>query len=90
MAVDIHEDEPAPSRIVCCSSATAPLLKACDRRLAVDIRTGHIYLRDEYHGCREMLANEIESLLLELPIAGLPPIHLRRSCRGTYLRRESR
>jgi len=51
---------------------------------AVDIERIYIHVRDDYLGCREILANEIESLLLELPLSGLPPIHLRRSA-GAYI-----
>ena len=44
----------------------------------------YIYLRDEYHGCREMLAREIATMLAELPEPALPRIHLRRGA-GAYI-----
>lgn len=43
----------------------------------------YIYLRDEYHGCREMLARELEALKKNPPCA-LPPIYLRRGA-GAYI-----
>jgi formate dehydrogenase len=51
---------------------------------AVGIEAIYIYLRDEYHGCREMLAQEIETLRQELPTNALPAIHLRRGA-GAYI-----
>ncbi len=43
----------------------------------------YIYLRDEYHGCREMLARELRALQEDPPCA-LPPIYLRRGA-GAYI-----
>ena len=91
MAVDIDEGEPGTFK-------DRALLERDPHRFlegmliaawAVDIEQIYIYLRDEYHGCREMLANEIESLLLELPLSGLPPIHLRRSAGACICGEES-
>ena len=42
-----------------------------------------IYLRDEYHGIREMLERELAKLRADPPW-GLPPIHLRRGA-GAYI-----
>jgi formate dehydrogenase len=42
-----------------------------------------IYLRDEYHGIREMLERELAKLKADPPW-GLPPIHLRRGA-GAYI-----
>ena len=42
-----------------------------------------IYLRDEYAGCRALLARELQELKNESPCA-LPPIHLRRGA-GAYI-----
>ncbi len=42
-----------------------------------------IYLRDEYAGCRALLARELQTLKNESPCA-LPPIHLRRGA-GAYI-----
>jgi len=43
----------------------------------------YIYLRDEYAGCRKILADEIQKLKANPPCA-LPPIHLRRGA-GAYI-----
>jgi formate dehydrogenase len=50
---------------------------------AVGIEEIYIYLRDEYHGCREMLRREIAALQADPPCP-LPPIHLRRGA-GAYI-----
>jgi formate dehydrogenase beta subunit len=50
---------------------------------AVGIEQIYIYLRDEYHGCREMLGAELDLLRREFP-AALPTIHLRRGA-GAYI-----
>ena len=49
----------------------------------VGIDAVYIYLRDEYHGCRELLAAEIAKLQAEAP-ARLPYIELRRGA-GAYI-----
>ena len=51
---------------------------------AVGISAIWIYLRDEYHGCREMLEAEVARLQANPPAAGLPEIHLRRGA-GAYI-----
>jgi formate dehydrogenase beta subunit len=51
---------------------------------AVGIDEIYIYLRDEYHGCREMLALELARLQREWPGAQLPAMHLRRGA-GAYI-----
>jgi formate dehydrogenase beta subunit len=43
----------------------------------------YIYLRDEYAGCREILARELAALQADPPCA-LPPMHLRRGA-GAYI-----
>ncbi len=43
----------------------------------------YLYLRDEYAGCRAMLARELAALRADPPCA-LPPIHLRRGA-GAYI-----
>jgi len=43
-----------------------------------------IYLRDEYHGCRAMLAGELARLRAETALPGLPAIELRRGA-GAYI-----
>jgi len=50
---------------------------------AVGISEIYIYLRDEYHGCREILEREIAALQADPP-CNLPPIHLRRGA-GAYI-----
>ena len=51
---------------------------------AVGIEDIYIYLRDEYHGCRAVLAQEITALQQNAPISDLPRIHLRRGA-GAYI-----
>jgi formate dehydrogenase len=50
---------------------------------AVGIDAIYIYLRDEYHGCREILEREIAALHANPPYA-IPAIHLRRGA-GAYI-----
>ena len=50
---------------------------------AVGIEKVWIYLRDEYHGCREMLEREVAALKADPP-GPLPEIHLRRGA-GAYI-----
>jgi formate dehydrogenase len=51
---------------------------------AVGIEDIYIYLRDEYHGCRAVLAQEISALQQSALIANLPRLHLRRGA-GAYI-----
>ena len=51
---------------------------------AVGIESIYIYLRDEYHGCREMLTRELVVLRANPPIADMPTIELRRGA-GAYI-----
>jgi formate dehydrogenase beta subunit len=50
---------------------------------AVGIEAIYIYLRDEYHGCREILEREIAALQANPPCP-IPAIHLRRGA-GAYI-----
>jgi formate dehydrogenase len=50
---------------------------------AVGLDAIYIYLRDEYHGCRAILEQEIRALQANPPYA-IPPIHLRRGA-GAYI-----
>jgi formate dehydrogenase len=50
---------------------------------AVGLEAVYIYLRDEYHGCRAILEQEIGALQADPPYA-IPPIHLRRGA-GAYI-----
>jgi formate dehydrogenase beta subunit len=51
---------------------------------AVGIEAVWIYLRDEYHGCRELLEAELAALRASPPVAVLPRIELRRGA-GAYI-----
>jgi len=51
---------------------------------AVGIQKIYIYLRDEYHGCRNMLETELAKLRQSPPMAGMPEIELRRGA-GAYI-----
>ena len=51
---------------------------------AVGIEVIYIYLRDEYHGCRELLTRELAALRTSPPIANMPAIELRRGA-GAYI-----
>ncbi|HEX3097453.1 MAG TPA: NAD(P)H-dependent oxidoreductase subunit E [Usitatibacter sp.] len=50
---------------------------------AVGIEDIYVYLRDEYHACREMLEREVKALEADPP-AKIPRIHLRRGA-GAYI-----
>jgi formate dehydrogenase beta subunit len=50
---------------------------------AVGVDAVYVYLRDEYHGCREMLARELAALQANPPVP-LPHIELRRGA-GAYI-----
>ncbi len=51
---------------------------------AVGIDGIYIYLRDEYHGCRALLEQELARLKADPPVAGMPHIELRRGA-GAYI-----
>jgi formate dehydrogenase len=60
---------------------------------AVDIKDIFVYLRDEYHACREMLERELAALIANPPMVeeradsngtSLPRIHMRRGA-GAYI-----
>jgi formate dehydrogenase beta subunit len=51
---------------------------------AVGIETIYLYLRDEYHGLRAMLAHELDRLRADPPVPDLPEIVLRRGA-GAYI-----
>ena len=51
---------------------------------AVGIARIYVYLRDEYHGCRAMLEDELAKLRAAPPWAGMPEIDLRRGA-GAYI-----
>jgi NADH:ubiquinone oxidoreductase subunit F (NADH-binding)/NADH:ubiquinone oxidoreductase subunit E len=51
---------------------------------AVGVAAIYIYLRDEYHGCRALLEQELERLRASPLAQDMPPIHLRRGA-GAYI-----
>ena len=51
---------------------------------AVGISAIYVYLRDEYHGCRQILETELAKLLAHPPAQGFPTIELRRGA-GAYI-----
>jgi NADH:ubiquinone oxidoreductase subunit F (NADH-binding)/NADH:ubiquinone oxidoreductase subunit E len=51
---------------------------------AVGIESIYIYLRDEYHDCRQMLEKQLDLLRADPPIANMPCIELRRGA-GAYI-----
>ena len=51
---------------------------------AVGIAKIYIYLRDEYHGCRNLLEAELAKLLANPPMQNMPQIELRRGA-GAYI-----
>jgi NADH:ubiquinone oxidoreductase subunit F (NADH-binding) len=51
---------------------------------AVGIAGIYVYLRDEYHGCRAVLEQELARLQAAPPIEGIPAIELRRGA-GAYI-----
>jgi NADH:ubiquinone oxidoreductase subunit F (NADH-binding)/NADH:ubiquinone oxidoreductase subunit E len=51
---------------------------------AVGIDEIYIYLRDEYHGCRAILEQELAALKANPPYEGMPSMHLRRGA-GAYI-----
>ena len=86
MAVNVDEGEPGtfkdrvylerdPHRFI-----EGMLLAA----LVVGIDDIYIYVRDEYHDARALLARELATALARLPVANLPRIHLRRGA-GAYI-----
>ncbi len=86
MAVNIDEGEPGTfkDRVLLERDPHRFLEGMLIAAWAVGVGQIYIYLRDEYHGCREMLAFEIETLQRQWPFGDLPQIHLRRGA-GAYI-----
>ncbi|MBA4176524.1 MAG: NADH-quinone oxidoreductase subunit F [Leptothrix sp. (in: Bacteria)] len=86
MAVNIDEGEPGTfkDRVLLERDPHRFLEGMLIAAWAVGIADVYVYLRDEYHGCREMLAAEIAALQSQLKGHGLPAIHLRRGA-GAYI-----
>jgi formate dehydrogenase len=86
MAVNIDEGEPGTfkDRVYLERDPHRFLEGALIAAWAVGIEAIYIYLRDEYHGCRALLEQELDKLRLDPPVQGMPPIHLRRGA-GAYI-----
>jgi formate dehydrogenase beta subunit len=86
MAVNIDEGEPGTfkDRVLLEHDPHRFLEGMLIAAWAVGIDAIYIYLRDEYHGCREMLTRELHTLQHEWAGAPLPTIHLRRGA-GAYI-----
>jgi formate dehydrogenase len=86
MAINIDEGEPGTfkDRVYLERDPHRFLEGALIAAWAVGIEAIYIYLRDEYHGLRAMLQAELDKLLLDPPIAGMPAIELRRGA-GAYI-----
>jgi formate dehydrogenase len=85
MAINIDEGEPGTfkDRYYLETDPHRFLEGAVVAAWAVGISEIYIYLRDEYHGCREILERELAALQANPPCA-IPPIYLRRGA-GAYI-----
>jgi NADH:ubiquinone oxidoreductase subunit F (NADH-binding)/NADH:ubiquinone oxidoreductase subunit E len=81
MAVDINEGEPGAfkDRVLLERDPHRFLEGMLIAAWATGIEEIYLYLRDDYDGCRELLGLELETLQMELPIANLPQVYLRRA-----------
>jgi formate dehydrogenase beta subunit len=89
MAVNIDEGEPGTfkDRVLLERDPHRFLEGMLVAAWAVGVSRIYIYLRDEYHGCRMMLENELEKLRVDPPVgptAEIPEILLRRGA-GAYI-----
>ena len=86
MAINIDEGEPGTfkDRVYLERDPHRFLEGALIAAWAVGIDAIYIYLRDEYHGCRAMLAAELDKLNADPPVQGMPAIILRRGA-GAYI-----
>ena len=86
MAVNIDEGEPGTfkDRVYLERDPHRFLEGALIAAWAVGIDAIYLYLRDEYHGCRAMLAAELDKLRADPPVQGMPHIELRRGA-GAYI-----
>jgi len=86
MAINIDEGEPGTfkDRVLLETDPHRFLEGMLIAAWAVGIERIYVYLRDEYHGCRETLAAEIAALQADPPAASLPEIFLRRGA-GAYI-----
>ncbi len=86
MAINVDEGEPGTfkDRVYLERDPHRFLEGALIAAWAVGIESIYIYLRDEYHGCRALLEQELEGLRADPPMAGMPRIELRRGA-GAYI-----
>jgi NADH:ubiquinone oxidoreductase subunit F (NADH-binding)/NADH:ubiquinone oxidoreductase subunit E len=86
MAINLDEGEPGTfkDRVYLERDPHRFLEGALIAAWAVGIETIYIYLRDEYHGCRNMLEAELDKLRADPPLQGMPEIVLRRGA-GAYI-----
>ena len=86
LAVNIDEGEPGTfkDRVVLERDPHRFLEGMLIAAWAVGIARIYIYLRDEYHGCREMLQAELQALRAAPVWPGMPEIELRRGA-GAYI-----
>ena len=85
MAINIDEGEPGTfkDRFYLERDPHRFLEGAIIAAWAVGIDAVYIYLRDEYHGCRDILQRELAALQKDPPCA-IPALHLRRGA-GAYI-----
>ncbi|MDB5908323.1 MAG: uncharacterized protein JWP34_2437, partial [Massilia sp.] len=86
MAINIDEGEPGTfkDRTYLERDPHRFIERALIAAWAVGIETIYVYLRDEYHGCRNLLEAELAALRADPPILGMPEIILRRGA-GAYI-----
>jgi formate dehydrogenase len=86
MAINIDEGEPGTfkDRVYLERDPHRFIEGALIAAWAVGIETIYIYLRDEYHGCRALLEQELGKLRANAPVANMPRIELRRGA-GAYI-----
>ena len=86
MAINIDEGEPGTfkDRFYLERDPHRFLEGALIAAWAVGIDAIYVYLRDEYHGCRALLENELALLRADPPVQGMPEIVLRRGA-GAYI-----
>jgi len=86
MAVNIDEGEPGTfkDRVYLETDPHRFLEGMLIAAWVVGIDDIYIYLRDEYHGCRALLQQELAKLAASPPVAAMPRIHLRRGA-GAYI-----
>ncbi len=86
MAVNIDEGEPGTfkDRVYLESDPHRFIEGTLIAAWAVGIEKIYVYLRDEYHGCRNMLEAELKKLKASPLMVGMPEIELRRGA-GAYI-----